>query len=145
MIVDHIEGEGSGIAEQPAPGLDITIPLGRRIMVVGDLLLPTEPSASSLAGSHDLATTLADWQGPGHLVLCGQLGSLELDQPADTAAAVTAHGELVTALTQFAARTDSQVIVVVPDLADTGELGTLLTSFGATVSEGVDLHCNTGA
>ena len=65
----------------------IDVALGRRVMVLGDLLLPPEPSPSSLATCRDIAQKLADWQGPGIVVICGQLvrrrGCRAADRPAD--------------------------------------------------------------
>ena len=57
----------------PMPGCRSTSPSDRRVMVVGDLLLPSTPSASSLAACRDIAQTLSEWQGPGIVVVCGQL------------------------------------------------------------------------
>ena len=51
----------------------VDVALGRRIKVVGDLLLPPEPTDSSLAGCRDIARRLEDWQGPGIVILCGRL------------------------------------------------------------------------
>ncbi len=51
----------------------IDVALGRRVMVLGDLLLPPDPSPSSLATCRDIAQKLDEWQGPGVVVICGQL------------------------------------------------------------------------
>ena len=44
----------------------IEVALGRRVEVIGDLLLPLEPSASSSAVSRDIARRLEEWHGPRH-------------------------------------------------------------------------------
>ena len=49
----------------------VDVPLGRRVMVVGDLLLSTESSPSSQALAADVAQTLERWQGPGTVIICG--------------------------------------------------------------------------
>ena len=50
-----------------AAGRDRTLPvaLGRRVEVIGDLLLPSEPTDSSRAACRDIARRLEEWQGPG--------------------------------------------------------------------------------
>jgi hypothetical protein len=53
----------------------IDVALGRRVMVLGDLLLPRAPSPSSLATCRDIAQKLDEWEGPGIVVVCGQLVS----------------------------------------------------------------------
>ena len=57
------------------PGTDRTIrvALGRRVEVIGDLLLPPEPTDSSRAACRDIGRRLEEWQGPGIVVLCGRL------------------------------------------------------------------------
>jgi hypothetical protein len=62
----------AGDTARRRPGVDRS-PSAGRVMVVGDLLLPSEPSPSSLAACRDIAQTLSEWQGPGIVVICGQL------------------------------------------------------------------------
>ena len=90
----------------------VPVALGRRVEVIGDLLLPPEPTDSSRAACRDIAQRLDEWQGPGIVVVCGRLvapGSAE-----EPAAVVERHAALTDALETFAARADSQVIVVLP-------------------------------
>ena len=60
---------------EPVAGTDRTIrvALGRRVEVIGDLLLPPKPTDSSLAACRDIARRLEEWQGPGIVILCGRL------------------------------------------------------------------------
>jgi len=53
--------------------LAVEIPLGRRVMVVGDLLLGQEATPSSRALASDVALTLGQWDGPGVVIVCGNL------------------------------------------------------------------------
>ena len=122
----------------------LRVPLGRRAMVLGDLLLPPDPSPSSLATSRDVAQRLADWQGPGIVVLCGQLVAAGCPEGPGPAGALRAHTELTAALGAFAARPDSRVVVVVDPSAERGDLAEELTALGASIESGVDLHCMTG-
>src|ERR1700735_3889811 len=101
-----------GVEPATATATACTIPvaLGRRVEGIGDLLLPPEPTDSSRAACRDIAQRLDEWQGPGVVVVCGRLvapGSA--DEPA---VVVSRHAALTEALGTFAARADSQVIVV---------------------------------
>ena len=69
----------------------IDVALGRRVMVLGDLLLPPEPSPSSLATCRDIAQALDEWQGPGVVVVCGQLVTAGLGAAPGSAAAGAAR------------------------------------------------------
>jgi hypothetical protein len=51
----------------------LAVALGRRVEVIGELLLPPEPTDSSRAACRDIAQRLADWQGPGIVIVCGRL------------------------------------------------------------------------
>ena len=73
MTTDIDQLREDGRAPGPDPVRRIDVALGRRVMVLGDLLLPPTPSPSSLATCRDIAQKLAEWEGPGIVVLCGQL------------------------------------------------------------------------
>jgi lysylphosphatidylglycerol synthetase-like protein (DUF2156 family) len=125
----------------------LDVALGRRVMVLGDLLLPSDPSPSSLATCRDIAQKLAEWQGPGIVVICGQMAAAGCAGPAG---AVRAHQDLTTALAAFGARPESQVVVVTspaesgPSADGADGLAALLGPLGVTLRSGVDLHCMTG-
>ncbi|HWD56601.1 MAG TPA: phosphatidylglycerol lysyltransferase domain-containing protein [Acidimicrobiales bacterium] len=122
----------------------LEVALGRRVEVIGDLLLPVEPSASSSAVSHDIARRLEEWQGPGILIICGRI--VATGCPAGSARqAVDNHAQLAGALGAFAARPDSQVLVVMPLEGRDQELVDALTGSGVRVVDGIDLHCETGS
>ena len=79
---DTMDGEwdptltrGWGATPATAAGTDRTlaVALGRRVEVIGDLLLPPEPTDSSRAACRDIAQRLAEWQGPGIVIVCGRL------------------------------------------------------------------------
>ncbi len=142
MIIDDAAGQQQELAELPGPGSPIDVPLGRRVMVIGDLLLPAIPSASSTATCRDLAAALSEWQGPGIVLVCGRLGS---DATVDVQTALQAHPNLMKAWADFAARAESKVVVVVPTMDTSSELVATLAPLGVSVHEGVDLHCSTGA
>jgi lysylphosphatidylglycerol synthetase-like protein (DUF2156 family) len=137
-------GESNRTAVQPAGGTPIDIALGRRVMVVGDLLLPPVPTPSSLASCRDVAQKLSEWQGPGVVILCGRLVAPAHDDAIGPALALQAHGELTAAFAEFAARPESRVVVLVPSLAEHSDLADALSSISVSIEEGVDLHCMTG-
>ena len=56
------------------PGIDV--PLGRRVMVVSDLLLTPEATPSTTAVIAELARALDTWDGPGILIIAGNLFDL---------------------------------------------------------------------
>jgi lysylphosphatidylglycerol synthetase-like protein (DUF2156 family) len=125
-------------------GYRIDVALGRRVEVIGDLLLPPEPSASSSAVSRDITRRLEEWQGPGILIVCGRF--IAPGCPESSALqALDSHADLTTALGAFAARPDSSVLVVMAPDAGDSELVHALTRCGVQVVGAVDLHCETGS
>src|SRR5271170_881281 len=137
----------TGVEAGPAAeaGMDRTLPvaLGRRVEVVGDLLLPPEPTDSSRAACADIARRLEEWQGPGIVILCGRLVAPSCQD--DQAGVVEKHPELLAALSVFAARADSQVIAVMGPAEREPALVETLERQGVAVRDGVDLACETGA
>jgi lysylphosphatidylglycerol synthetase-like protein (DUF2156 family) len=122
----------------------VDVALGRRVEVIGDLLLPHEPSASSSAVSRDITRRLEDWQGPGILILCGRLVAQECPE-GSARQALDNHPELTAALGAFAGRPESSVIVVTAPASRDNELVSALQRCGARVVDAVDLHCETGS
>jgi hypothetical protein len=122
----------------------IAVALGRRVEVLGDLLLPPEPTDSSRAGCRDIARRLEEWQGPGVVILCGRLVAPVADDDQEAAAALRAHTTLVEALRTFSARPDSRVVAVLSPHHDPGLIGPL-EKLGVSVYPAVDLVCETGA
>jgi len=122
----------------------VAVALGRRVEVVGDLLLPPQPTDTSRAACRDVARRLDEWQGPGTVVLCGRLVA-PAPPPASAAGALEGHGELTGALGAFARRPDSLVIVVMPEVERDPDVVRLLERCGVEVRAAVDLVCETGA
>src|SRR5271170_440044 len=101
-------------ARATAPDADRTlrVALARRVEVIGDLLLPAEPTDSSRAASRDIGRRLEEWQGPGIVILCGRLVAPGCPAGASSTRALGSHPELTAALGAFATRDDSQVVAV---------------------------------
>jgi lysylphosphatidylglycerol synthetase-like protein (DUF2156 family) len=132
-------------APAAAPGTDRTlhVALGRRVEIVGDLLLPPAPSDSSRAACRDIARRLEEWQGPGVVILCGRLVAPGCH--IDPSGVVAKHPDLIDALGSFAARADSQVIVIMVPAERDPALVQALERRGVAVRDAVDLACETGA
>jgi lysylphosphatidylglycerol synthetase-like protein (DUF2156 family) len=140
-------GVAGQLASESRAGGTIGVALGRRVEIVGDLLLPPEPTDSSRAACNDIVRRLEEWQGPGIVIVCGRLvapGCGGGDGPAPAAVLAT-HAPLTEALTAFAARADSQVMVVLAESERDPELTRVLEGHGVAVRSGVDLECETGA
>jgi lysylphosphatidylglycerol synthetase-like protein (DUF2156 family) len=140
--LEHTAGAPGLASDEAVRTVDVA--LGRRVEVLGDLLLPLLPSPSSLAACREVAQRLGAWSGPGIVIICGQVvapGGNEEGQPAD---ALRAHGELGQALSSFAARADSQVYAVVPKGDERGDVAGALRSCGIMVETAIDLRCVTG-
>ncbi len=133
------------LATEPDTGRTVHVALGRRVEVIGDLLLPSEPTDCSRAACRDIARRLDEWQGPGIVILCGRLVAPSCPVGEGSAGALRSHPELTEALRAFAAREDSQVIVVMAGAEKDPELERALRRCGLTVRDAVDLACETGA
>lgn len=92
---------GTFIAE--AGGTRVDVPLGRRVMVVSDLLLTPLATSSTLALTAELAQALDTWDGPGILIIAGNMFDLTgSDDPLDTAGrAIDAHPALARSILHF--------------------------------------------
>ena len=123
----------------------IRIPLGRRVEVIGDLLLPPAPTDSSRAACRDIARRLEEWQGPGTVIVCGRLVAPGCQGGAGPAGVLGEHPQLTDALRAFAGRSDSQVVIVMASAGRDPALVTALERCAATVTDAVDLACETGA
>ena len=143
MEADAETGVGRDVTATAAVDRMLPVALGRRVEVVGDLLLPPEPTDSSRAACRDIARRLEEWQGPGIVILCGRL--VAPGSPHDPSGVMDRHPDLIDALGLFAARADSQVIVVMTPSERDPALVEALERRGVSVRDAVDLACETGA
>src|SRR5579884_863788 len=105
--------------------LEVPVPVGGRAVVLSDLFLRPRPDPVSLASAAEVVHALAAWDGPGVVVVAGNLFDLltpDAEPPATTAAAVAAaldaHAELASALAGFAGRAGRR-LVLLPGSRDT--------------------------
>jgi lysylphosphatidylglycerol synthetase-like protein (DUF2156 family) len=101
------------VACSPEPGATrVEVPLGRRVMVVSDLLLTPEATPSTSATTAELARALDTWDGPGILIIAGNLFDLSTTGSPlpECRQAMDAHPELGRALTRFLTFDERRVI-----------------------------------
>ena len=100
-------------AFRPEPGATrVAVPLGRRVMVVSDLLLTPEATPTSSAVTAELARALDTWDGPGILIIAGNLFDLSgCASPLDESQkSLDAHPALSQALNRFLTADERRVI-----------------------------------
>ena len=124
----------------------IEVALGRRVEVLGDLLLPPEPTDSSRAACRDIARRLEEWQGPGIVILCGRLAGRPWPAPASSPPKRwRPHPSLrrcparLRGAPGFTGHRRALPPIAIPPWSAP------LEKAGVTVHDAVDLHCETGA
>ncbi|HEY4929220.1 MAG TPA: phosphatidylglycerol lysyltransferase domain-containing protein [Acidimicrobiales bacterium] len=93
-------------------GTRVDVPLGRRVMVVSDLLLTPDATPSTKALTAELAQALDTWDGPGILIVAGNLFDLTgCDDPLSTAGrAIDAHPALARSFLHFLQVDDRRIL-----------------------------------
>jgi lysylphosphatidylglycerol synthetase-like protein (DUF2156 family) len=140
-------------ADAGAPGAVtvVDLPVGRRVMVVSDLLLTGEETTSSRALTAELASALDAWEGPGVLVVAGNLfdltGTTDVGEAAR--AAMEAHPRLATSCGRFLAGEERRILrqegTHEPGLADDPGAQAALVRLGVERVGPVDLRLHTSA
>ena len=144
----------------PDPGgTRVDVPLGRRVMVVSDLLLTPHATPSTLALTAELARALDTWDGPGILIIAGNLFDLTgCEDPLGTAGrAIDAHPGLARSFLRFLCVDDRRILrqrgTHEPDAIAQGLRGHVdgasdvvasLAEAGVEHLGAVDLHVQTG-
>ena len=131
--------------------LEVEVPVGGRVLVVGDLHLPAQATTPSALATAALAQTIDAWTGPGVLIFNGSCLELLAAGGCPSAAnALNAHPKLVAAVQAFAAGAGRRVLYL-PGARDgraswdPGAAGALHTLLGAEIALAAELHINTGA
>lgn len=142
--------EGAQRAVLGATPRVLPVGLGRRVVIVANLGLAQSATASSTWASAGLSRSLDDWQGPGLLVVAGNLFDLTKSEvPRDgLTAALDAHQALAGSLTRFATEPDRRVVLVPGStdaaLAEDLACREVVEEMGLEVSPLVDLEMQTG-
>jgi lysylphosphatidylglycerol synthetase-like protein (DUF2156 family) len=132
-------------------GTSVDLPLGWRVMVVSDLLLTPAATPSSLAVTTELARALDAWDGPGLLIVAGNLFDLtESGSPlAQARNSLDAHPRLRDALGRFLALDERRVIrqcgTHEPGYSDDPAVVAAFAELGVEQLGPVDLHVQTAS
>ncbi len=131
--------------------LTVPVSVGRRVLVVANVLLPRATTPASSWAVAGLARALDTWTGPGTVVVAGGLFDLaDSDGPlgGDIAAALASHPRLAQALAAFCGHQDRRVICL-PGTADaalsSSEGRRALANAGVEVADVVELLLDTSS
>ena len=142
-------GPASAFRTDPATPVVVDVPIGRRVMVVSDLLLTATATASSTTVSTELARALEAWEGPGLLVIAGNLFDLSgTDTPmAEAERSMAAHPRLREAFRGFLNSPERRVIRQTgthePGYDTHQETVAAMAAMGVEQFPVVDLHLHT--
>ena len=154
---DAGHGAARQVAEQKET-VEAVVGIGRRVVVLANLGLTPKSTPPSEQASLGVANALDSWQGPGTVVIAGNLfdlrcGQSETGQERDLAGtadqALSAHSRLTESLKAFAAGPDRRLYCI-PGTTDAA-IGTddsvraSVERLGAEVVPAVDLLCETAA
>lgn len=106
--------------------LTISVPIGRRVMVVSELRLDTNPTEATKAVAVEVADALRDWNGSGVFVICGGLftrtcgaasgplqhGRTEVDSSKWVQEVLSTHVELRDAIATFTSPPDRRTLLI---------------------------------
>ncbi|HLI72836.1 MAG TPA: phosphatidylglycerol lysyltransferase domain-containing protein [Acidimicrobiales bacterium] len=149
--------DGASEAFPPAHGVETTDPecvpvaVGRRVVVLANLDLTAEATPASTGAAAELAHALDGWDGPGLVVVAGNLLDLRRATDAGRAAqaALDAHRDLGRALRSFCGGDDHRVVYlpgVHDHVVDTdADAQRVLGALGVDIVDAVDLHMATGS
>lgn len=139
----------------PCPSLGITqldVPIGRRVMVVSDLFLTPAVNTTATAATAEIARSLDTWEGPGVLIMAGNLFDLTgAEEPRRYAEqALDAHPQLGAALRRFVDGDERRVVRQLGDheLVDGPDTAAVQCAVEETLgvehAGPLDLHLRTG-
>ena len=140
---------GAPTARHDPPTIDVDV--GRRVVVVANLLITDEATTTSTWATTGFARALDAWEGPGLVVVAGNL--FELDGVADPGrrahGALAAHPRLASSLAAFAAGPERRVVVL-PGHADAAlgqddAVRAEVEAIGASVADHLDVKLSTAA
>ena len=99
--------------ESIADVLTVDVAAAIRVVVAGDLRLPRQPTADSLAVASEFGAALDAWVGPGVLVFNGGVFDLADDPAAHPRRILDAHPRLSAALDRFTSGDSRRVVFLV--------------------------------
>jgi len=93
--------------------ISVDVPRGQRVLVISDMHLWPKPNDASKWAAPQVARVLDEWQGPGLLVLAGDILEMWFVQPPDPEGSFSAHPEFAGAVRRFAEAEGRRVIYLV--------------------------------
>ncbi len=93
--------------------LEVTVTPGHQVLCVSDLHLRPERTTASSWAIPELAKALDDFEGPGTLILNGDVLEMWFIQPPDGIGSLEAHGDLIAAVARFRTGPERRVIYVI--------------------------------
>jgi len=129
--------------------IEVCLPAGGRAVVFSDIHLGERPTPSTEVVAAELTRAIDSWDGPGAVVLAGDVFELLAEPHGDPNKAFNAHPRLASAVSDFAAGGDRRVIVLAGThdalLAWHPPAIKALAKLGAEVALAVDVVAETGS
>ncbi len=101
----------------PAPDIpdlvEVAVPAGARVLVASDLHLTARPSQAERDAVDEVVGAIKAWDGPGAVVLAGDILELLAGGDPDPAEILADHHRLVTALRTFAGGPERSVVYLI--------------------------------
>jgi lysylphosphatidylglycerol synthetase-like protein (DUF2156 family) len=154
MAFDGTNAGPGGRPMEIADELDVEVGLGGRVLVASDLLLGCPATPASASATTDLARAIEAWNGPGALIVAGNLFELLVAEAPDAApdprAALGAHPRLTSALRAFSAG-EGRRLICLPGSRDArlawdhAAAGAVAGELGAELALAVEVSLETGA
>lgn len=147
--VDRVISLGSNPTEVPAGGMLADVGIGRRVVIISNLLLDARPTSASQSAASSIAQRVSAWEGPGLVVVAGGLLYHPEGGGEAARAALDGHPDLRDALNAFAAGEDRRVVFL-PGEREAGCLDdepflSVMGDVGVEVVSSLDLRLATAA
>ncbi len=132
------------VSVKPARAVEaLAVPLGMRVLVMADLWLTGESGPTSAASASELITQLRKWDGPGLLIIAGNLfGATQTPKEV-----TTTHAAVFQALREFTSEPNRSCYLLVGEHDERAlrvkEVATTLEASGVHLAAALDLTLNT--
>lgn len=124
--------------EPPASELRLDLALGNRAVLFGSLELEASAHPSGSRATSIISRELKQWEGPGSLILTGRLF-----RNTDITLALERHLALFEAIKAFTSTSGRSAYLVGDDSSLSSDLERLLSRYGITVTQRLELVCTT--
>jgi hypothetical protein len=137
------------MATIPVADLEVVdVPAGVRVLVASDLHLTARSTPATRAAADQLSAVMRAWDGPGVMVLAGDVLELLVNVPDDPLEALAPYGDFVAAARAFAAPESRRLVYLVGNhdirLAwDVETASRVADALGAEIALALDLRIET--